>query len=170
MSPSTELKKSLQAIFSQFGKIIDIVAAKSYKLRGQAWVVFADVASATEAMRAMQGFPFYDKPMRITYAKTKSDATAKQEGSFDPKARDPEMRAKRKAESPSAQEIKKKKAEAAAVAEKGGGAKYPDVEGAIGPNGLKRKRGGNNAGSPCARHASAQGCQFEFCSFSHTKN
>ena len=91
VSPSTELKKSLQAIFSQFGKIIDIVAAKSYKLRGQAWVVFADVASATEAMRAMQGFPFYDKPMRITYAKTKSDATAKQEGSFDPKARDPEM-------------------------------------------------------------------------------
>ena len=62
-------------------------------------MVFADVASATEAMRAMQGFPFYDKPMRITYAKTKSDATAKQEGSFDPKARDPEMRAKRKAES-----------------------------------------------------------------------
>ena len=103
MSPSTELKKSLQAIFSQFGKIIDIVAAKSYKLRGQAWVVFADVASATEAMRAMQGFPFYDKPMRITYAKTKSDATAKQEGSFDPKARDPEMRAKRKAESQTAE-------------------------------------------------------------------
>ena len=65
-------------------------------------MVFADVASATEAMRAMQGFPFYDKPMRITYAKTKSDATAKQEGSFDPKARDPETRAKRKAESQTA--------------------------------------------------------------------
>ena len=79
--------KSLQAIFGQFGKIIDIVASKSYKLRGQAWVVFADVAAATAAMRAMQGFPFYDKPMRIAYAKTKSDATAKAEGTFDPGAR-----------------------------------------------------------------------------------
>jgi RNA recognition motif-containing protein len=48
-----------------------VVAAKTYKLRGQAWVVFADVASATSAMRTMQGFPFYDKPMKLAYAKTK---------------------------------------------------------------------------------------------------
>ena len=94
-----ELKKSLQAVFSQFGKIIDVVAAKTYKLRGQAWVVFADVASATSAMRTMQGFPFYDKPMKLAYAKTKSDATAKMEGTFDPSARDPAIRQKRKAES-----------------------------------------------------------------------
>ena len=94
-----ELKKSLQAVFSQFGKIIDIVAAKTYKLRGQAWIVFSDVASATSAMRTMDGFPFYDKPMRISYARTKSDATAKAEGTFDPSARDPAVRQKRKAES-----------------------------------------------------------------------
>lgn len=93
---SAELKKSLQAVFSQFGKIIDVVAAKTYKLRGQAWVVFADVASSTSAMRTMQGFPFYDKPMRLSYAKTKSDATAKAEGTFDPNARDPTVRQKRK--------------------------------------------------------------------------
>ena len=86
------MKKSLQAVFSQFGKIIDVVAAKTYKLRGQAWVVFGDVASATSAMRTMQGFPFYDKPMKLAYAKTKSDATAKAEGTFDPKARDPSAR------------------------------------------------------------------------------
>ena len=103
IASTAELVKSLQAIFGQFGKIIDIVASKSYKLRGQAWVVFADVAAATAAMRAMQGFPFYDKPMRIAYAKTKSDATAKAEGTFDPGARDPETRAKRKAESQAAE-------------------------------------------------------------------
>ena len=89
IASTAELVKSLQAIFGQFGKIIDIVASKSYKLRGQAWVVFADVAAATAAMRAMQEFPFYDKPMRIAYAKTKSDATAKAEGTFDPSARIP---------------------------------------------------------------------------------
>ena len=74
-----------------------MVAAKTYKLRGQAWIVFVDVGSATAAMRAMQGFPFYDKPMKIGYAKTKSDAVAKLDGSFVP--RDPAIRQKRKAES-----------------------------------------------------------------------
>ena len=56
--PRTELKKSLQAVFSQFGKIVDVVAAKTYKLRGQAWVVFADVASATGALRTMQAVAY----------------------------------------------------------------------------------------------------------------
>ena len=58
-----ELKKSLYAVFSQFGKIVDIVACKTLKLRGKAWVVFEDVTSATNALRQMQDFPFYDKSM-----------------------------------------------------------------------------------------------------------
>jgi len=58
-----ELKKSLYAIFSQFGQILDIVAMKSLKTRGQAFVIFKEVPSATNALRSMQGFPFYDKPM-----------------------------------------------------------------------------------------------------------
>ena len=60
---SLELKKSLYAIFSQFGPILDIVALKTLKMRGQAFVVFRDLPSATNALRSMQGFPFYDKPM-----------------------------------------------------------------------------------------------------------
>jgi len=31
----------------------------------------------------MQGFPFYDRPMRITYAKTKSDAVMRAEGIYE---------------------------------------------------------------------------------------
>ena len=58
-----ELKKSLYAIFSQFGQILDIVALKTLKMRGQAFVIFKEVTSATNALRGMQGFPFYDKPM-----------------------------------------------------------------------------------------------------------
>ncbi|CAN6353818.1 unnamed protein product [Urochloa humidicola] len=58
-----ELKKSLNAVFSQFGKILDVLAFKTLKHKGQAWVVFEDVASATEALKRMQDFPFYDKPM-----------------------------------------------------------------------------------------------------------
>ena len=62
-SSSPELKKSLYAIFSQFGQILDIVALKTLKMRGQAFVVFREISSATNALRSMQGFPFYDKPM-----------------------------------------------------------------------------------------------------------
>ncbi|XP_023214181.1 U1 small nuclear ribonucleoprotein A-like isoform X2 [Centruroides sculpturatus] len=51
-------------------------------MRGQAFVIFKDINSATNALRSMQGFPFYDKPMRIQYAKTDSDIIAKMKGTF----------------------------------------------------------------------------------------
>jgi hypothetical protein len=31
--------------------------------RGQAWVVYADVGAATTALRSLQGFPFFGKPL-----------------------------------------------------------------------------------------------------------
>lgn len=61
--PTPELKKSLYAIFSQFGQILDILVSRSLKMRGQAFVIFKEISSATNALRSMQGFPFYDKPM-----------------------------------------------------------------------------------------------------------
>lgn len=60
---SPELKKSLYAIFSQFGQILDILVSRSLRMRGQAFVIFKEMSSATNALRSMQGFPFYDKPM-----------------------------------------------------------------------------------------------------------
>lgn len=80
-----ELKKSLHAVFSQFGKILEVLVFKTLKHKGQAWVVFDEVSDATNALRQMQGFPFYDKPMRIQYAKTKSDIIAKADGTFVPR-------------------------------------------------------------------------------------
>lgn len=77
-----DLKKSLYAIFSQFGQILDIVAMKTLKMRGQAFVIFKEISSATNALRTMQGFPFYDKPMRIAYSKSDSDVIAKIKGTF----------------------------------------------------------------------------------------
>lgn len=32
-------------------------------MKGQAFVIFKEVNSASNALRSMQGFPFYDKPM-----------------------------------------------------------------------------------------------------------
>ncbi|NXG78225.1 SNRPA protein, partial [Baryphthengus martii] len=87
-----ELKKSLYAIFSQFGQILDILVSRSLKMRGQAFVIFKEMGSATNALRSMQGFPFYDKPMRIQYAKTDSDIIAKMKGTFVERDRKREKR------------------------------------------------------------------------------
>merc|ERR1712062_510836 len=38
--------------------------------------------SAVAAIKSMQGFPFYDKPMRIAFARTDSDMIAKLKGTF----------------------------------------------------------------------------------------
>jgi len=76
------LKKSLREVFAAFGSIMDIVAMKSLKRRGQAWIIFKEAPSATNALKSLQGFPFYNKPMRINYARSKSDAVAKSDGSF----------------------------------------------------------------------------------------
>ncbi|KFQ50989.1 U1 small nuclear ribonucleoprotein A, partial [Nestor notabilis] len=96
-----ELKKSLYAIFSQFGQILDILVARSLRLRGQAFVIFKELSSASSALRSMQGFPFYDKPMRIQYAKTDSDIIAKMKGTFVERDRKREKRKPKGQEAPS---------------------------------------------------------------------
>lgn len=62
-----ELRLQLYALFTTHGKIIDIIASKSQRMRGQAFLVFTDLAGATAAMRACEGMIFYDKPMVATY-------------------------------------------------------------------------------------------------------
>lgn len=125
--PPAELKRSLYALFSQFGQVIDIVAMKTMKMRGQAFVIFKELAAATNALRQLQGFPFYNKPMvgwnatfvvviadflplsscafnpfvffqRIQYAKTDSEVIAKVKGSYGDKE-------KKKKEKKKAQEL-----------------------------------------------------------------
>ncbi|XP_054153052.1 U1 small nuclear ribonucleoprotein A-like [Oppia nitens] len=96
-----ELKKSLHAIFSQFGQILDIVALKTFKMKGQAFVIFNDIQSASQALRSMQNFPFYDKPMRIAYSKTDSDVICKIKGTYVerpklPRSEEPKKKKKEK--------------------------------------------------------------------------
>ena len=60
-------------------------------LRGQAWVIFEDVAAATAALQADQGFTFFGKGLKIEYAKEKSDKIAKMEGTYKPRAKRPKL-------------------------------------------------------------------------------
>ena len=61
--PRAEMKRALYAICSQFGTVMDIVVMKTFRLRGQAWVVFEDLAMAANAMRSLNGFDLFDKEM-----------------------------------------------------------------------------------------------------------
>lgn len=58
-----QLKKSLYHLFSQFGSILDIVALKTMKLRGQAWIVFDSIQTSTNALNKMDGYNFFGKEM-----------------------------------------------------------------------------------------------------------
>eukprot|EP00051_Salpingoeca_urceolata_P029727 m.7236 g.7236 ORF g.7236 m.7236 type:complete len:233 (-) comp2868_c0_seq2:264-962(-) len=75
--PKQELRRSLYALYSQFGPILDVVALKTIKMRGQAFVVFRDIADASNALRGTQGYVFYGKPMAVAYAKEKSNVLTK---------------------------------------------------------------------------------------------
>src|SRR4051794_30908568 len=50
-------------LFATYGVVLDIVAIRNQKMRGQAHIVFRDVDSSTQAMRALQGFDFFGKQM-----------------------------------------------------------------------------------------------------------
>ncbi|KAM4603853.1 U2 small nuclear ribonucleoprotein B'' isoform 1-T2 [Polymixia lowei] len=103
-----ELKRSLYALFSQFGQVVDIVAMKTIKMRGQAFVVFKELAAATNALRQLQGFPFYNKPMRIQYAKTDSEVISKMRGTYGDK--DKKKEKKKKAQEAAANNVNKRPA------------------------------------------------------------
>ncbi|EGT53378.1 CBN-RNP-3 protein [Caenorhabditis brenneri] len=88
-----ELKRSLHMIFTQFGEIIQLMSFRKEKMRGQAHVVFKEVSSASNALRALQlsppnlkfsisGLPVYGKPDANQYAREDSDVIARAKGTF----------------------------------------------------------------------------------------
>ncbi|CEL93181.1 unnamed protein product [Vitrella brassicaformis CCMP3155] len=84
-----DLKSNLHDVFKSYGKIREIIAMKSLRRRGQAWVTFNSIEEATKAKEAVHGFPFRNKPLQIEFSKSKSDLIAKEEGTFVPRAKKP---------------------------------------------------------------------------------
>ncbi|KAM9995958.1 hypothetical protein ACTFIY_002159 [Dictyostelium cf. discoideum] len=85
-----KLIEQLLLLFSKYGPILEIVGSKSLKMRGQAFIVFKDITSASNALREMNGFNFLDRPMKIQYCKSKSDAVSKLDGTYMEKKRERE--------------------------------------------------------------------------------
>jgi RNA recognition motif-containing protein len=57
------LRISLYTLFSTYGPVLDVIALRTMKMRGQAHIVYRDIQTATQAMRALQGFSFFGMDM-----------------------------------------------------------------------------------------------------------
>ncbi|KXN83331.1 hypothetical protein AN958_01567 [Leucoagaricus sp. SymC.cos] len=71
------MKATLRGLFKSYGEVLDVVAHGNLRMRGQAFVSFASVDHAKKAMKEVQRFPLYSKPMQISFAKTRSDAVVR---------------------------------------------------------------------------------------------
>lgn len=69
-----KLVEHLRDLFGECGTIIDIVAKKNIKAKGQAFVAFDSIDEAQDAIDMLQGFEVFGKPMHLAFAKTRSDA------------------------------------------------------------------------------------------------
>lgn len=58
-----DLRTALYMLFSTYGPVLDIVALKTMKMRGQAHVVYRDVQTATQAMRSLDGHEFLGRKL-----------------------------------------------------------------------------------------------------------
>jgi U2 small nuclear ribonucleoprotein B'' len=57
------LKASLRGLFKSYGEVLDVVAHNNLRMRGQAFVSFPSAEIAKKAMKDVQRFPLYAKPM-----------------------------------------------------------------------------------------------------------
>lgn len=64
-----DLRTELYMLFSSYGPVLDIVAMKTMKMRGQAHVSFRDVQTATQAMRSLEGFEFLGRKL-VSYTES----------------------------------------------------------------------------------------------------
>lgn len=75
-----EMKRLIYYLFTSFGLIHEINLPNN--MRGQAFVIFDSIHAATSAMLELHNFILCEKPMHISYARTKSDAIARLDGSY----------------------------------------------------------------------------------------
>ncbi len=58
-----DMVQALRTVCSEYGKVLDVMAKKNIKMRGQAFVVFEETKSASMAMAKLQGLRLYEKEL-----------------------------------------------------------------------------------------------------------
>jgi RNA recognition motif-containing protein len=71
------IKQTLRNLFRNFGPVLDVVAHRNVRMRGQAFVAMDSSEHAAKAVKDVQRFPLYGKPMQLAFAKTRADAVVK---------------------------------------------------------------------------------------------
>ena len=77
------LKEELERLCAGFGAVLAVVARDTLRTRGQAFVVFEEESAAARAKAALGGQDFHGKPLRVAFARTKSDPIAQRDGTLD---------------------------------------------------------------------------------------
>jgi U2 small nuclear ribonucleoprotein B'' len=78
-----DLKNALYQLFSNNGEVVEVHAKTNIRMRGQAFVIYQDEESAEATLKALRGYVFFGKPMRVNFSKKESDVIAKMRGTFE---------------------------------------------------------------------------------------
>jgi len=78
-----DLRRALYMLFSTYGPVLDVVALRGKKMRGQAHVLFRDIHVATQAMRACQDMGFFGRPMVSAVAQREAENRVARDGKAD---------------------------------------------------------------------------------------
>jgi RNA recognition motif-containing protein len=73
------MKATLANLFSNYANVLSVTSHNNVRMRGQAFVALDSVEAADKARREAHLFPLYGKAMKISFAKSKSDAVVAQE-------------------------------------------------------------------------------------------
>ncbi|KAK0537574.1 hypothetical protein OC834_000720 [Tilletia horrida] len=73
------LKETLTNLFSLYGEVLSVTAHANLRMRGQAFVALDSKKAANKAVKEVQGFPLYGRPMQMGFAKTTSDSILKRQ-------------------------------------------------------------------------------------------
>lgn len=92
------LRRALYSLFSRHGKVLEVITLRRDGLRGQAWIIFDEAASATAALQAEQGFTLFGRDLVLSYARVTSDRISKRDGTYVPKAKRVKLEDTRKVE------------------------------------------------------------------------
>lgn len=67
------LRRLLKDVFAKFGDVVLITAHKNLRMKGQAFVTFANLEQSAKALAELQLYELFQRPIDIQYAKNNSD-------------------------------------------------------------------------------------------------
>lgn len=74
------LEEAIRKVCEPLGEIVEVIAKKNLRARGQAFVVFSNVDDADDAREFLQEETLFGRKIIVDFAKSKSDAVVKMEG------------------------------------------------------------------------------------------